>query len=389
MYKLIKVTKVYDLYLNNYIKNNPIQPELSYSQQMQCLLNEYAGECDFCLKEMNKLGVETKLFYYNLPIMQILMKEKGTSSPFEAFLKVLKEEKPDVLFISDFFLFTPIELEKIRKEIPSKSKMVAWHFSGIPTNITDISKWFDEIYTGSNFFVEVLRQKGINAKLLYHSFNPNILNKIKLLPEKNVRVCFPGSISIPYHLNRLEMGGRLIEQGVPFIFAGSLYGCLNPKNLHQLGSYVKLRLKNKIPNLKTNKYYEKNLRENMIPSVFGLDYYQFMADNLVTINQHASNLLTLKDCIKGSGNMRMTEATGVGSCLLTDYREGNKDQFVPDYEIVEYKSTDELIEKAKWLIDNPKKAKEIGLAGQKKTLSIYTSKTKAEQLHSYLMELLK
>ena len=120
----------------------------------------------------------------------------------------------------------------------------------------------------------------------------------------------------------------------------------------------------------------------MISSKFGIDYYQFIADNLVCINKHADIAGT------GSGNMRMTEVTGVGSCLLTDHRDENKDLFETDYEIVEYSSRDELIEKAKWLIDNPIKAKEIANAGQQRTLRDYTYKNKAEAFLSYLNEII-
>ena len=84
----------------------------------------------------------------------------------------------------------------------------------------------------------------------------------------------------------------------------------------------------------------------------------------------------------------MFEATGVGACLLTDYKEENVDLFAPDEEIVVYRTYDELVEKARWLLDNPDKAREIAAAGQKRTLATHTYKQKAEILNGYLLSLL-
>ena len=87
--------------------------------------------------------------------------------------------------------------------------------------------------------------------------------------------------------------------------------------------------------------------------------------------------------------MRMFEATGVGACLVTDYREENALLFDIKNEIVVYKDNDELREKTRWLIDHPAEAKRIAIAGQKRTLRDYTYKNKAESLHEYWTELLK
>ena len=102
----------------------------------------------------------------------------------------------------------------------------------------------------------------------------------------------------------------------------------------------------------------------------------------ICINQHAVIAGT------GAGNMRMFEATGMGCCLLTDYRAENSDLFIPDYEIVVYNSYEELVEKAKWLIDNPLETQKIGIAGQKRTLNEHSYKNKAEKMNNYIEELL-
>ena len=118
------------------------------------------------------------------------------------------------------------------------------------------------------------------------------------------------------------------------------------------------------------------------PSLYGLEYYEALQSCLIALNMH-SHLIK-----NGAGNVRMFESTGVGACLLTDRRDGNKDIFEEDKEIVAYSSYDEMIDKIKWLLDSPDKAKEIAKAGQKRTLENYTYRNKAIMLNEYIQELL-
>lgn len=75
---------------------------------------------------------------------------------------------------------------------------------------------------------------------------------------------------------------------------------------------------------------------------------------------------------KFAGNMRLLEATGVGTCLLTDDLANIRYYFEPDKEIVTYKSIPEAVEKIKYLLSHDKERKAIALAGQKRTLEQYS-----------------
>lgn len=87
--------------------------------------------------------------------------------------------------------------------------------------------------------------------------------------------------------------------------------------------------------------------------------------------------------------MRLFEATGVGSCLLTDAKENLPSLFEPDYEVVTYASSEECIEKAKWLLENPEKREMIAQAGQKRTLSHHTFEKRAISLTALLDKYLR
>jgi len=86
--------------------------------------------------------------------------------------------------------------------------------------------------------------------------------------------------------------------------------------------------------------------------------------------------------------MRIFEATGLGCCLLTDYKSNIHSMFEEDKEVITYKTNKEAISKANQLLQNPNIAKEIGLAGQKKTISKFTTEKQINHLYFHLSNLL-
>ena len=115
-----------------------------------------------------------------------------------------------------------------------------------------------------------------------------------------------------------------------------------------------------------------------IGAVHGLPMYRFFGESLVTFNVHIDNARNV------ASNMRLFEATGMGACLLTDGADGMEDYFEPDREVVLYGSRSEAVEKARWLFDNPEKARAIGDAGFERTMRNHTFEKRIPLLESFL-----
>ena len=81
-----------------------------------------------------------------------------------------------------------------------------------------------------------------------------------------------------------------------------------------------------------------------------------------------------------AGNCRLFEATGVGTCLLTDARSNLTDFFEPDYEVLTYDSPEECFEKLNFLKENPAERDKIAERGQARTLRDHTFERRAESL---------
>ena len=80
--------------------------------------------------------------------------------------------------------------------------------------------------------------------------------------------------------------------------------------------------------------------------VYGIEMYKLLSESLLTFNMHTDK------SNNEVANIRMFEATGVGSCLVTDNGNNLDDLFEKDSEIVTYSSYDEAKEKISYLLSN-------------------------------------
>jgi spore maturation protein CgeB len=84
--------------------------------------------------------------------------------------------------------------------------------------------------------------------------------------------------------------------------------------------------------------------------------------------------------------MRLFEATGMGSCLVTDWKTNLKNLFQPEIEVVTYKSSEECIEKVHYLLDHDKERRAIATAGQKRTLRDHTILVRVKQIDDLIQK---
>jgi spore maturation protein CgeB len=111
--------------------------------------------------------------------------------------------------------------------------------------------------------------------------------------------------------------------------------------------------------------------------------YQVLCDSHATLNVHADS------SPRFASNMRLFEATGVGACLVTDWKQNLGDLFQIDREIVTYRSVEELEEKLRWLASAPAEREAIGQAGRKRVLREHTYARRAERLDGLIREAIR
>jgi spore maturation protein CgeB len=111
--------------------------------------------------------------------------------------------------------------------------------------------------------------------------------------------------------------------------------------------------------------------------------YKVLANSKICFNIHGE---IAKKC---AGNIRLFEATGIGTCLITDHKDNMKDLFEVGKEVVTYTNLNDCLEKVKWLINNPSERVKIAKSGQERVLKSHTVKNRVEQINSVICNLLK
>jgi spore maturation protein CgeB len=102
--------------------------------------------------------------------------------------------------------------------------------------------------------------------------------------------------------------------------------------------------------------------------------YRALARSRITVNRH------INVAENNANNMRLYEATGVGSLLITDRKDNLGEIFEIGKEVVAYSSPEEAAELIRYYIKHPDEADLIAKAGQARTLKDHTYKTRMNEL---------
>jgi len=116
------------------------------------------------------------------------------------------------------------------------------------------------------------------------------------------------------------------------------------------------------------------IRQRHHGEVWGLDMYRALARSKVTLNRH------INVAENNANNMRLYEATGVGSLLITDRKDNLGEIFEIGKEVVAYSTPEEAAELIRYYLDHPEEAATIAKAGQARTLREHTYRHRMEEL---------
>lgn len=399
-YRFVRVTDLYKEYIKQYYTVFPDVAYKPFSDQYQHIMNDSQDVASSLSKKMQMLGVDALIIFSNaIGLQEQWKKEHNCSLSGQALiLEQLSVLKPDVVWLDDMRLITQQWIANLRKRVPT-IKMVTGHVCApySSENIKNL-QGLDFLFTCTPCLRKEFSQFGINTHLLYHSFDSDILKKTTIdnyYPENDL--LFTGSLYTGggFHKTRIEYIDNILENNLPIKIYGSIEQ--TSKILKKMAAFTIIsrlkgigsgRLLKKMPLLSRFesygdtpvKLYSRKLKSNLHPPVFGLDQFKLLSKSKICFNIHGE---IAKGC---AGNLRLFEATGVGSCLITDWKKNITDLFDPENEIVTYKSPEECIERMKWLLENPLETKRIAMAGQKRTLRDHTSENRAKQIHETIQE---
>lgn len=360
--KIIFVVKYLEKYQNYFLAKNPDVANISYNEMRKRLYADFYGIFNSFVFYLQKNGHEAELIIPNFELLQKKWaSENGLATnanwEIEITEKQLEKSKPEILFLSSNFDYYGAVLKKFK---PHCKKVCAW-ISCPFDKTTDFSN-IDHIFTLFEPHFNYFNSQHIASTLTQAGFDPQILEQLKT--KKDIDVSFIGGIGA-YHKNRTQFL-KQISTAVSLKIWGYGFTSDNP-------------VKNILKKIKNRVDFKKSLQGE----IWGLDMYQVLANSKITLNSHG-------DIAKGhSVNMRMFEATGVGTLLITDYSEDLNQFFIPDKEVVCYKNEAEAIEKIEYYLKHENERKQIALAGQKRTLEHYSYEKIIQQYISVFQSLIK
>lgn len=407
--KLLEFTTYYPAYIDDFYRLNPGLENKSFKEQFNRLYQDCFAWADFWNRAMSVRGYQMHKIILNAFSIQKAwafendcgqLAESGAWN--EIAMRQIKTLQPDIIIYdhSDAFF-----LKEIKKNVPSVRLIMCWAGSAIPESAV----WGDAdiILSCAPETVEYFKNKGHeNVFHLNHAFDPSVNERLND-GEKKYKLIFIGQLlrMKDFHTKRELMLERLasnldfdIDIFSPNVDCISFYGDLEfvlRKYSYKLAKFFKKigfseEFLSRIPKLGRAALWKEPpvesfspiLRRYVHPGVFGLQMYQTIKDSLITLNIHADS------SPRFASNMRLFEVTGVGCCLLTDWRPNIKELFEPDYEIVTYESIDECVEKSEWLLNNPEDLKKISLAGMLRCKKDHSFNERSKTLDAYIKEVM-
>lgn len=348
-----------------YTANNALT-SYTASRQVEILTGSFFGTADFYSRHLNDLGFEAVDLIGNcVPLQAAWAKENAfrinslaLNIPFRLLqlplighalaamrgivdiaIEQIDAFDPDVVYCQDIRFLPPRALARLRK----RTRLIVGQIA-CPLPPRSFIQGYDLILTSFPHFVDRIRAHNVASEYFRIGFEASVLDALGMV-EKDISVSFVGGIS-RHHGKALPLLEYLASY-TPIEFFG--YGS------ESLPSRSMILARHR-------------------GTAWGLEMYRTLARSGITLNRH------IDTAENNANNMRLFEATGVGTLLLTDMKENLGELFEIGKEVVAYSSAEEAAELIHYYLDHPAEAAAIAKAGQERTLREHTYRHRMEEL---------
>jgi spore maturation protein CgeB len=394
--RLVKLGVYSPKYLEQFYSQNSGLEFEPYNVQHEALIDDCFGSSDFWTHALTDLGYQTTELIANAESMQKRWAtEQGITVGEEWFNELviaqLKHFRAEVLIVADYSTVTGELLKTVRTVCPTIRLILGW--CGAPHNNHELFRECDSVLSCVPELVTQFQTNGLRCAHLDHAFDSRVLEKLDPTDTSVVPFSFVGSIvkASGFHNSREKLLSTLIAE-TPLEIWSDVAQKPDPSSpgvrtagrtaRSIIGSaYRMIRARDDSSVIDTG--VDERIRQKANAPLFGVKMFERLRNSQVTLNTH------IDISQHSASNMRLFEATGVGTCLLTDWKDNLVEMFEPETEVVSYRSAEECVEKVKYLLDHESERREIGAAGQRRALRDHTFADRAERLHSIIGSLLK
>lgn len=360
--KIVQVHTFYPTYLDHYYASRLDTLQLDYAAQVEGLLSDGFSASHMLAPYLREFGYQAELIVANNSFLQQRwLQEQGLSlrsragDMHEIVKRQIETIKPDVLYLSD-----PISFDsRFVRELNWRPRLVlGWRAAVIPSQ-TDWSE-FDLILSNSSICRELALRAG--AKAVRHfqpGFPAGFAERTKDLP-KGWDVVFTGQAGSE-HLKRRQLLNTVAKAP------------LGRRGEFSIGYFLMTAGASDIP---------AGLAMHDQGARWGMGMYEALKSGRIVLNAHI-------DLAGGeAGNMRLFEATGVGSFLLTEEHPRLSTYFEPGSEVATYRSEEEMLDQIYYYLDHPEEREAIAKRGQQRCLTEHSMERRAKEFEAIVQDLL-
>jgi spore maturation protein CgeB len=364
--KIVIVDTYYAAFLTRFYAQQRDLVIADYPTQLQTLLNACFGTSDFYSRHLNSLGCEAQDLIVNcVPLQQrwakanhVPLSRLALKVPHRLFrvpllgkfladlpglmdvaVAQIRAAKPDVLYCQDLSFFPAEVLQELKQNVRLVVGQIA-----CPLPPQSFLKGYDLILTSFPHFVDRLRVLGIASEYFRIGFDERVLSVLGKV-EKDIDFSFVGGIS-RHHGGAIPLLEYLAEKTDMRVFGYGADKLSSSSLIHQRHG----------------------------GEVWGLNMYNALARSQITLNRH------INVAENYANNMRLYEATGVGTMLLTDRKDNLHELFDIGREVVTYSSKEEAAELVQYYLSSPQELERIAKAGQMRTLRDHTYEQRMQEL---------
>jgi len=310
-------------------------------------MGTFFGTADAYSHYLRALGHDAHEVVVNCePLQQAWAREHGLdgASSKDVLLAQVEDFRPDVIYLQNLHVLTDTMMAALRRSNALVAGQIA---SAAPPD--QRLRMFDLLLTSFPHYVERFERAGVAAEYFRIGFDPRVLEQISDISSEH-DVVFVGALNGIRH----RRGNR------PIAYAAR-------KLALDVWGY---NLRGRTP--------WSPLRARYRGEAWGIDMFRILASSRIVLNRH------ITDARQYANNMRLYEATGVGSLLVTDAKENLADLFEPDSEVVTYRSGHELVAQVRHYQADEDARREIAAAGQARTLRDHTYAVRMSELAEIL-----
>ena len=347
--RILIVDTFYGPYLERLYSQSGLREE-PWDKQNRAHFRGGFGTADSYSNGLGQLGIEAIEVVANNPVLQqawareykpeVLKGDTGMEQLMAILEAQIEWFGTTVLYIQDINWVPNIFLEKMKEKV---HMVVGQNACPLSPNL-NLSA-YDLMLTSLPHYVDKFRKMGVETEYFPIGFDERLLQRHRTGDTRDLPLTFIGGLG-GYH----SKGTQTLEK-----IAIEL-----PLQVWGYGGQ----------NLPTNSV----LRKRWHGEAWADEMYGLLSKSGITINRHID---IAEDY---ANNMRLYEATGMGTCLLTDEKKNLPCMFEPDHEVVTYSTQDEAISKLKQLLTQPKDAAEIAARGQARTLRHHTYRERMKEL---------